>query len=237
MVIPQSNNRATTTGFGAVYFFWGYNITRIGEASVAGFRFTQVLFSLGLCIYFGGLLILGAVVAPEIFHTISAAGVHASAINPKLNQSKELAGLIFGNILQIFSVFQLVCLFLMLFCSLFQMAFHLNALNIWVWLRLGGVVILAMLLGSQMLYLDPAVRHQHALYVQRVDSNPANAALHKAHFQRYHAAAERNGMIQIAVLLALVFIQGWGINYPTRREFIRTLAQNAKLIEPHVKSV
>ena len=203
---------------------------------MAGFRFTQVLFSLGLCIYFGGLLVLGAVVAPEIFHTISAAGVHASVINPKLNQSKELAGLIFGNILQVFSIFQLVCLFLMLFCSLFQMAFHLSALNIWVWLRLTGVLILAMLLGSQMLRLDPAVRREHKLYLQYIDSNPADAALHKAQFQRYHAAAERNGMIQMAVLLALVFIQGWGINYPTRHEFIRTLAQNAKLIEPPVKS-
>ena len=199
---------------------------------MAGFRFTQVLFSLGLCIYFGGLLILGALVAPEIFHTISAAGVHAAVINPKLNQSKELAGLIFGNILQIFSIFQLVCLFLMLFSALFQMAFHLNAVNIWVWMRLGGVLILAVLLGSQMLRLDRAVRQEHKLWVQNVDTNPAQAALHKAQFQRYHAAAEHNGMIQMALLLALVFVQGWGINYPTRREFIRTLAQHAKLIEP-----
>ncbi len=203
---------------------------------MAGFRFTQVLFALGLSIYFGGLLILGALVAPEIFHTITAAGVHAAVINPKLNQSKELAGLIFGNILQIFSIFQLLCLFLLLFCSLFQMAFHLNVLNIWVWLRLSGVLILAMLLGSQMLHLDPAVWHEHKLYLQFVDSNPAKAALHKAQFQQYHTAAERNGMIQIAVLLALVCIQNWGINYPTRREFIRTLAEHAKLIDPPLKS-
>ncbi len=202
---------------------------------MAGFRFTQVLFALGLSIYFGGLLILGALVAPEIFHTITAAGVHAAVINPKLNQSKELAGLIFGNILQIFSIFQLLCLFLLLFCSLFQMAFHLNVLNIWVWLRLAGVLILAVLLGSQMLQLDPAVRQEHTLYLQFVNSNPAKAAQHKARFQRYHAAAERNGMIQMAVLLALVFIQNWGISYPTRREFVRTMAQNAKLLEPPVK--
>lgn len=199
---------------------------------MAGFRFTQVLFWLGLCIYFGGLLILGLLVAPEIFNTISTAGVHATTINPHLNQSKELAGEIFGNILQYFSIFQLLCLFLMLFATLFQMAFHLGAMNIWVWLRLGGVLILAMLLGGQMLQIDPAARRDHKLWVKYVDTNVARAVLYKAEFQRGHAAAERNGMIQMLVLLALVFIQGWGINYPTRREFIRALAQNAKLIEP-----
>ncbi len=199
---------------------------------MAGFRFTQVLFSLGLSIYFGGLLILGALVAPEMFHTISTVGVHAAVINPRLNESKELAGLIFGNILQIFAIFQLVCLLLMLFAALMQMACHLNAVNIWVWLRLGGLVLLAMMLGSQMLQLDPAVRREHKLWLQNVDANPARAALYKARFQRDHTAAEHNGMIQMGLLLALVFIQGWGINYPTRREFIRTLAQKAKLIEP-----
>lgn len=199
---------------------------------MAGFRFTQVLFSLGLSIYFGGLLILGALVAPEMFHTISTAGVHAAVINPKLNESKELAGLIFGNILQIFAIFQLVCLLLMLFAALMQMAFHLNAVNIWVWLRLGGLVLLAMMLGSQMLQLDPAVRREHTLWLQNVDANPARAALYKARFQHDHTAAEHNGMIQIGLLLALVFVQGWGINFPTRREFIRMLAQKAKLIEP-----
>ena len=200
--------------------------------ALAGFRFTQVLFWLGLSIYCGGLLILGLLVAPEIFNTLSIAGVHTTTMNPHLNQSKELAGAIFGNILQYFSIFQLLCLFLMLFATLFQMAFHLNAMNIWVWLRLGGVLILALLLGGQMLQIDPAVRREHKLWVKYVDTNVAQAALFKAEFQRDHAAAERNGMIQMLVLLALVFVQGWGINYPTRREFIRTLTQNAKLIEP-----
>ncbi len=199
---------------------------------MAGFRLTQVLFWLGLSIYFGGLLILGVLVAPEIFNTISAAGIHAATINPHLNQSKELAGAIFGGILQYFSIFQLVCLFLMLFSLLFQMAFHLNAMNLWVWLRLGGVVVLAVLLGGQMLQIDPSVRREHQLWLQYVDTDAGRAARYKAAFQRDHSAAERNGMFQMGVLLALVFVQGWGINYPTRREFIRVLAQKAKFIEP-----
>jgi hypothetical protein len=214
------------------FVFLRYNIRGSGGIALTGFRITQVLFSLGLCIYFGGLLILGALVAPVLFHTISAAGVHAAVINSKLNESKELAGLIFGNILQLFSIVQLVCLFLMLFSVLFQMAFHLSAVNIWVWLRLGGVLILAVLLGSQMLRLDPMVRREHKLWVENVDTHPAQAALHKARFQRYHAAAEHNGVFQMVLLLTLVFVQGWGINYPTRREFIRTLAQQAKVIDP-----
>ncbi len=199
---------------------------------MAGFRITQVLFWFGLSIYFGGLLILGLLAAPEIFNTISAAGVHAATINPHLNQSKELAGAIFGNILALFAIFQIVCLFLMLFSVLFQMAFHLNAIDIWVWLRLGAVLILAMLLGGQLLQIDPAVRREHKIWVQDVNTGSAQAALHQAAFERDHAAAERNGGFQMAVLLALVFIQGWGIYYPKRREFIRTLAQRAKLIDP-----
>ncbi|MGC8623826.1 MAG: hypothetical protein ACP5VQ_01005 [Phycisphaerae bacterium] len=199
---------------------------------MTGFRITQILFWFGLSIYFGGLLILGTLVAPEIFNTIAAAGVHTSTINPLLNESKELAGRIFGNILYYFSIFQLICLFLMLFSVLFQMAFHLNAMSIWVWLRLGGVLMLALLLGAQMLRIDPAVRREHQLWLQYVDTDAARAAVHQAQFARDHAAAERNGIIQMILLLTIVCIQGWGINYPTRREFIRALAQKAKLIEP-----
>ncbi len=198
---------------------------------MTGFRITQILFWFGLSIYFGGLLILGTLVAPEIFNTIATAGVHASTLNPHLNEAKELAGEIFGNILYYFSIFQLLCLFLMLFSVLFQMAFHLNAMSIWVWLRLGGVLLLAVLLGAQMLKIDPAVRREHKLWLQYVNTDAAQAEVHRTEFMRDHAAAECNGIIQMILLLAIVCIQGWGINYPTRREFIRAIAQKAKLMD------
>jgi hypothetical protein len=226
------DSRAETSRFQRGLFFQGTIQGTSGVAAVAGFRITQVLFSLGLSIYFGGLLILGLLVAPEIFNTLSAAGVHATTINPQLDQSKELAGAIFGNILAVFAIVQIGCLFLMLFSVLFQMAFHLNVIDIWVWLRLGAVLILAMLLGGQMLRIDPAVRREHQLWVRDVNAGSAQAATHEAAFKRDHAAAERNGGFQMAVLLMLVLIQGWGIYYPSGREFVRTLAERAKLIEP-----
>ncbi len=187
------------------------------------FRLTQVALWLGISIWLGGLLVLGPVVAWQLFTTLAHVHAHAAVIKPQLNQPRELAGMVFGNILRIFYRIEWVCVGLVTAAVFVQTFFHLHWWNIWVWLR---VLVLAALLAitlHDILGIAPQVFREHKLWIASLPASPAAAAVHRAAFAAYHADAEHDGVAEIMLLSGLLFISAWGINYPTRKKYLRLI--------------
>ncbi len=181
-----------------------------------GFRITQVFFWLALALYFGGLATLGPLVAYELFTTIPETHVQVPSMSPKLNQPRELAGDVFGNILQKFNMVELICLPILFATVAIQTAVYLNWLNPWSWLRLILVGVLLVVALYDIFYTGPQVRRQHTLWVQNVDRDPAMAHSHELKFDKFHSESERNGVIKLIVLLALLAVTAAGVQGPQR---------------------
>lgn len=191
---------------------------------IFSFRLTQVLFWLGVSTWFGGLVVLGPVVAWQLFTTIGQAHVQVAGMNPQLDQSRELAGLVFGNILQIFYWIELVCLGLITGAAVGQMLLHLHLWNAGVWLRLLVIVLLAAVTLHDVFFVAPQVFSQHSQWVADLTNQPAAASVHEKLFKQYHASAEHDGAIETVLLLALLVISAWAIHYPTRKAYLRAIA-------------
>ena len=184
------------------------------------FRITQVIFWLGLAIYLGGLVTLGGIVAWPLFSVLGHTSVHVAGMSTHLNQSRQLAGLIFGRILEAFNVVEIVCLALMFLAIFTQMALHLNLLNIWVWLRLTLAVLLLLLSVYDIFIVSPAIHRQHHQWIANVDTHPAIALAHRRIFWKLHRQSEALGTSEIGLLLILLVVSAWGISQPTRRKFL-----------------
>ncbi len=198
---------------------------------MSAFRMTQVIFWLGLSIYLGGLVALGGIVAWQLFSILGHTSVQVAGMSAHLNQSRQLAGLIFGRILEAFNVVEIVCLALMFVAICTQMALHLNLLNIWVWLRLVVAVLLLLLSLYDIFIVSPAVHRQHHQWIANVDAHPAIAQAHRQVFWKLHRESEALGTSEIGLLLIMLVVSAWGISQPTRRKFL-TLAPPSPL-NPH----
>lgn len=199
------------------------------------FRVTQVIFWLGLSIYLGGLATLGGVVAWQLFSILGHTSLHVAGMSSHLNQSRQLAGLIFGRILEAFNVVEIVCLAGMFLAIVTQMAWHLNLLNIWVWLRLILAVALLLFTVYDIFVVSPAIHRQHRQWVANVDSQPAIAMAHRQIFWKLHHESEALGTSEIGLLLAMLAVSAWGISQPTRRKFMAqtSLSGQPSPITPH----
>ncbi len=199
------------------------------------FRITQVVFYFALAIFFGGLVTL-ALVASELFSTMAAAGVHVATMNPHWNQAKQLAGRIFGNILHIFDYVELGCVFLMSAAVLLQMILHFHLKKLWVWARFVLLALLVFLVLHDVFVLFPATRLQHQLWMQNVPANPkaaklnAAAAKHRAEFHTLHEESEHGGIIEMFLLLGILGISAWGLNWPDRQRHAREIARRSGLV-------
>ena len=193
------------------------------EIAIFSFRLTQVCFWLGISAWFGGLLVLGPVVAWQLFATIAHAHVQVAGMNTHLDQSRELAGLVFGNILHIFYWIELVCLGLILGAVVGQMLLHLHLWNAGVWLRLLVIVLLAAVTLHDVFFIAPQVFAQQSQWLASLTTRPAAAKVHEKLFSQYHLAAEHDGVIETVLLLALLIISAWCVNYPTRKAHIRQI--------------
>lgn len=187
---------------------------------MSAFRMTQVIFWLGLSIYLGGLATLGGIVAWQLFSILGHTSVHVAGMSAHVNQSRQLAGLIFGRILQAFNVVEIICLALMFLAIFAQMALHLNLLNIWVWLRLILAVLLLLISVYDIFIISPAIHRQHYQWIANVDSHPAIARAHQQIFWQLHRTSETLGVSEIGLLLLMLVVSAWGISQPTRRQFL-----------------
>lgn len=183
-----------------------------------------MFFWLGVCTWFGGLVVLGPVVAWQLFTTIAHAHIQVAGMNPQLNQSRELAGLVFGNILRIFYWIELTCLGLIAGAAIAQMVLHLHLWNIGVWLRLLVIVLLAAITLHDVFHVAPQVFTQHSQWIADLTKQPAAAQAHEKLFNQYHLAAEHDGVIEIMLLLTLLIVSAWCINYPTRRAYMKAIS-------------
>ncbi len=171
-----------------------------------GYRITQIIFWLALSVYFGGLTILGSVVAAQLFGTAQHLNISAPGISPHLNAPREIAGTMFGNILQIFSYVELLCLPLMLIALLLQLAVFVGPLNFWLWLRILLTVGLLFVAFEDVFRTGPEVRRAHEAWVKAADSQPALIAEKQKAFDALHAKSETNGKIKILVMALLVVV-------------------------------
>ena len=190
---------------------------------MAGFKLTQVIFWLGLSIYFGGLFLLGPIVASQIFSTIRGAGAQITGTSPHTDPATELAGSVFGNILHLFNLVELICLPLILIPIVIQMSLYMYIWDVWLWLRLALAVVLAIIAVQDIFLLSPKIRTVHDQWIKNTDSNPDLATQNQALFKTLHSQAERNGKIKAVLLLLLVIVSAWGVNYPTRWEYVQQI--------------
>ena len=188
------------------------------------FRLSQVALWLGISLWLGGLLVLGPVVAWQLFTTLAQAHAHSTSIQPQLNQPRELAGIVFGNILRVFYRIELGCAGLAAAAVLVQTLLHLHWWNIWVWLRVMVLAVLLAITLHDVLDIAPQVFREHKLWIASLPANPAAAATHRAAFAAYHADAEHDGEAEIVLLFGLLVISAWAINYPTRKKYLRLIA-------------
>ena len=173
---------------------------------------------------------LGPIVAWQLFTTISHAGVHVAGMNPQLDQSRELAGKVFGNILTVFARVELVCMVLMAIAVTLQMLLYLHLWNMWVWLRALVLALLIILALHDIFFITPQVHLQHRLWVGDLSTQPAQAKIHQRRFAEFHAAAEHDGAIEAFFLLTLLLVSAWGINYPSRKALVREMAVSAGVL-------
>lgn len=194
------------------------------------FRITQVAFYLALSIFFGGLVVLGTIVAGELFSTLTAAHVQVASMNPQLDQAKLLAGRVFGRILHVFDYVELGCMFVMTVAVLLQMVLHFHLKKLWVWVRFFMLALLAFLVLRDIWVLFPAIRHQQQLWLQNVPGNLALAKVHKAKFDTLHAESEHGGIIEMFLLLGILGVSAWGLNWPDRQRHAREIARRSGLM-------
>jgi hypothetical protein len=190
---------------------------------MAGFKLTQVIFWLGLSIYCGGIFLIGPIVASQVFSTIRGAGAPATPIGSHPDPATELAGNVFGNILHLFNMVELICLPLILIPIVIQMALYMYVWDIWLWLRLALVMILVIVAVQDIFLLSPKIRSVHDQWIKNIDANPDLAAQNQSLFKTLHARAELNGKIKAVLLLLILIVSAWGITYPTRQEYVQQI--------------
>lgn len=190
---------------------------------MAEFKLTQVFFWLGLSVYFGGLFLLGPIVASQIFSTIRGASSQIQSSSTHTDPATELAGKVFGNILHLFNMLELICLPLILIPVVIQMALYMDLSDVWLWLRLVLALALAVIAVQDIFLLVPKIKNVHDQWIKNADSNPDLAAQNQALFKNLHAQSQRNGKIKAVLLLLLVIVSAWGINYPTRWQYVQQM--------------
>src|SRR4051794_7379891 len=78
-------------------------------------KFADVIFWIGLSLYFGGLIAVGAIVAPAVFDTATAAHLSMPDVaTPPLDMSRQVGGEVFGAVLGRFAYLEAGALGMML---------------------------------------------------------------------------------------------------------------------------
>lgn len=149
-----------------------------------GYLFISMAYDLALCLWIGGGVILGALVAPALFRSL---------------QSRQQAGELFGSLLRKFARLRLVALFVIIAAAgvkFFLWETNTTAGNkgIWILLRWAAIAIMAAGVFYEMFYLEKAITQARA--ESSGDSAPS------ARFQQLHKRAE--GVLKTSLAAAAV---------------------------------
>ena len=173
-------------------------------------RITTVAWWLGVSVYFGGLLTLGMVVAPVLFDTTTKAGMSMPGIvSPPLNMGGEVGGEIFGNVVNRFTIVEVVALALMAIGLVGYILSHRPVRrSAWVllilWIALLGFMAYDSLLVTPKVFtLRDQVRHEAADHVADKPDTPWPA---RTDFHAFHDQAEALGRWQVYLLFGMILV-------------------------------
>ena len=168
-------------------------------------RAANIAWWLGLSLYLGGMLALGAIAAPAIFHTVRETGASLPGLMPWMNARDQLGGEIFGDVLQRFAWVQWVCLSLLLAGT--AAAFTKAQPRLLVWIKGGLLLILILLAMYDSLSLNPLIwrvrKEWRAANTQQLADPLAKE------FNDLHKTAERVAQAKAYALLGLLLSSAW----------------------------
>ncbi len=143
----------------------------------------NILYHLGLALWIGGTIVLGALVAPALFRALPRAQ----------------AGSIFGPALRRFARLRLVSLALIVAGAGWKFAvWETHARSPWIAIRWAAIAIMAATLLYEILYLERAIEARRlALTPEMPESDPARKA-----FNVLHKRAE--GLMRLSLMAAVV---------------------------------
>jgi len=175
----------------------------------------KLLFWLSLSVYLGGMITLGAIAAPVIFHKTEE--LQASAPNfPDLPQSpaaRQLAGELFGQILNRFTYLETAALILLLTTLVLLQPY----LKRWAWAL---ALLLVILLGA--FYFMNAelttilTRSRAQWRTAATQTQPEVTAARRAEFDLFHQRSEQLAQIKVYLLLGL-FLLGVTMDKPNSK--------------------
>jgi hypothetical protein len=166
---------------------------------------------LGTSLYFGGLVTLGAIVAPVVFTTSADAHLSMAGIaSPPLDMGRQVGGEIFGAALNRFAWVELLSLGLMLIGLMGMILLHKPARrSSWT------LFILWILLTGCAAYDTGMLRPKvWEVRTQVRQSAVAHAAAtepwaEQTEFDRLHEEAELLGRVKVYLLLGMIVVAGW----------------------------
>lgn len=171
-------------------------------------RAGQVLLLVGVALYVGGMMALGAIAAPEIFSTLRRSHASTPEWQGLPDAAQQLGGEVFGNVLQRFAFMEWACLGLMLAGMLLQLRWP-RWKGCWGAARWGLLAVLLLLAGYDQALLTPAVWHQRTVWRQSLRQDPAAAEGHRATFDALHRRSEMLGQAKVYLLLAMLGLVAW----------------------------
>lgn len=179
------------------------------------FRIGKIVFWLALAIYFGGLLILGVVVAPTLFHTVRETNAVMISAPAGWHNPDQLGGEIFGNILRTFSMVEVASLVLMgVGLTLTAGAGSPRLRRIQALL----LMLVTILTGFDMTMTNRQVWQERAAWRAAATQSTTEAATHKARFDVLHKRSEATGKAKVFLLLALLAVSSQADFIATRKE-------------------
>jgi len=176
-------------------------------------RATNVAFWIGVSIYFGGILALGAVAAPAIKNAVQNAGISMPGVPvPPLEMRPEVTGQIFGEILARFTTVEVIALALML-VGIAGFLFAHTPVRRSAWILLIMWFGLAAFLAYDTGILRNKVWAQRKAMWQTAaahlpDGSP-NTWPERAEFNRLHLRSESLGRAKAYLLLGMIVVAAW----------------------------
>ena len=144
--------------------------------------FTNLFYHLGLAVWIGGALVLGALVAPALFRTL-----------PRLE-----AGRVFGTVLRRFARVRVGALLVTIVAAALKHLLWERNATLWIGVRWGMLLLLAAAVLYEIAYLEPA------LEARRVHLTPEmpESDSHRRAFNALHKRAE--GLMKASLAAALL---------------------------------
>ncbi len=173
-------------------------------------KVVDVLFWLSAALYFGGMIVMGAVVAPALFDTTKSAEIVLPGFTG-LEGTRQAGGEIFGSILYRFAYVEYGALGVLFLCLVVWLATtRLFRRSTWVMAALWAIILGLTLYDS--ISLTPRVWAERTvvraeLTAHAVEEDIVTPA--RAEFNVLHKRSEMIGHVKVYALLGMLVIGAW----------------------------